>query len=469
MKAMTRLQSPVMHEPPSDTLMLSVSGLRGLIGQSLTPPVAARYGAAFGSWLREVTGRSHPRVVVGRDSRPSGPMIEHAAVAGLLGVGCRVTTVGIATTPSVAIMTEQLGADGGMVITASHNPAAWNGIKALRHDGVAPPPDQAANIISRFRQERVDYVSVEGVQAVAHDDSAAAVHVGRILPQVDGRAIESMKVRVVLDSAHGAGGPATAMLLNRLGVDLVHEYAEPTGRFPGSPEPTAENLGRLCEAVRAAGAAVGFAQDPDADRLAIVDEAGRYIGEEYTLALAAMRVLQREPGPVAANLSTSRMIDDVAGQFGCRVERTAVGEANVAACMRRIGATVGGEGNGGVIWPRVVYVRDSLTAIGLVLDLMAATGKTVSQLVASIPAYCMVKLKQPIRPGMAAHAVSALRAHFAGERIDEQDGIRIDLPDGWVHVRASNTEPILRIIAEGDDELTVSRLVERVIERIEGT
>jgi phosphomannomutase len=442
--------------------MLSVSGMRGLIGRSLTPPVAARYAAAFGSWLRQSTGESHPHVVVGRDSRPSGLMIQNAAVAGLIAAGCRVTTLGIVTTPSVAIMTEHRGAHGGMVITASHNPIIWNGIKALRHDGVAPPPDQAAQIIQRFHDDQIDYVDVAELQSVDHDDTTNQIHLNRIFDHLDVEAIRKRKIRVVLDSVCGAGGPATAVMMKHLDIDLIHLHGEPTGLFPHTPEPTAENLTGLAAAVKEHGADLGMAQDPDADRLALVDETGRYIGEEYTLALCALHVMGRTPGATAANLSTSRMIDDIAARFGGVVHRTPVGEASVAAMMRKHDAVIGGEGNGGIIWPKVICVRDSLAGAALMLELLATTGKSLSQLVADIPAYSIVKQKLPIEPGMADRAIEQVGKLFAGERIDLQDGIRVDLADSWVHVRPSNTEPILRLIAEAPGEEDAHALIEKV-------
>jgi phosphomannomutase len=450
------------------TLMLSISGLRGFIGHSLTPPVAARYAAAVGSWLKQSRGKSNPHIVLGRDSRPSGEMIEHAAIAGLTAVGCRVTTLGIVTTPSTAIMVDELRADAGMVITASHNPIVWNGIKTLRHDGVAPPPHEAQQIIERFKAEHLDYVAVEQLQPTSHNDTTNRVHVDRILKHVDVAAIHRAKLRVVLDSVHGAGGPATALLLRELGVDVVHRYAEPTGLFPHNPEPTAENLVTLSAAVKEAGAAVGFAQDPDADRLALVDETGVYIGEEYTLALCAAHVLSTTAGKSVANLSSSRMLDDVAAKVGQSVIRTPVGEANVANAMRESGAIIGGEGNGGIIWPKVVYVRDSLVGVALVLEMLAKTGNTLSQVVQQIPRYAIVKDKLPIQPGMADRTIAALKQAYSGgtARVDLQDGIRIDVGNSWVHVRPSNTEPIMRIIAEAPDDAAARQLIADVRSRI---
>ena len=482
----------ILRRMAEDALMLSISGLRGVIGQSLTPEVAARYAAAIGQWLRGSSGKDSPRVVVGRDSRPSGEMIEAATVAGLAAMGCQVTILGIATTPGVAIMVEQLRADGGVVITASHNPIIWNGIKTLRHDGVAPPPGEAKQIIERFKNDDLKYADVDGLYPVGRNDTVVAVHTNRVLPHVDAATIRRRRPRVVLDSVHGAGGPETARLLGELGADVIHLYADPTGHFPHAAEPTAENLPSLGDAVREHGADVGFAQDPDADRLAIIDETGRYIGEEYTLALCAMHVLERaegvgpraeengtgrsstlspQPSIVVANLSTSRMIDDIASRFGAVCLRTAVGEANVADAMRRQGAVIGGEGNGGVILPAVTYVRDSLVGIGLVLELIASREKPLSQIVAEIPGYAILKDKLPIEPGMAERAIERLGQSFRGERIDLQDGIRIDFDaeKRWVHLRPSNTEPILRIIAEAATESAARELIHKCRQAVEGS
>ncbi|MEX0652903.1 MAG: phosphoglucosamine mutase [Phycisphaeraceae bacterium] len=445
--------------PAAAPLMLSVSGARGIVGQSLTPPMIARYAAAVGSWLREQSDADQPtHVVLGRDSRPSGPLCECAAVAGLLSVGCRVTCLGIASTPGVAVMVRHLHAQGGIVITASHNPIIWNGVKAIRGDGVAPTADQARQIIDRFESDRLDYVDVHGLQPVAFTDAVVDVHRDAILPYIDVDAIRQAGLRVVVDSVHGAGGRETAALLDALGVECIHYYAEPTGQFPHPPEPTAEHLTELCQQVAHHGAAAGFAQDPDADRLAIVDETGRYIGEEYTLAMCARHLLKQ--GDVAvANLSTSRMIDDVAAAVGARVERTAVGEANVAEGMREHEAVIGGEGNGGVILPGVCHIRDSLVGIALVLEMLAKRKLPLSKLVAETPAYAILKDKVPVDADLVKKLGPTLRDEFADVKVDEQDGVRLDWPDRWVHVRASNTEPILRLIAEARDADTAAALL----------
>lgn len=448
--------------------MLSISGMRGLVGRSLTPETVTRYAAAVGTWVRNTTrsaGDAAPAVVLGRDSRPSGDMFELAAAAGLIATGCRVIRLGVATTPGVAVMVKHLGAQAGMVLTASHNPAPWNGVKVLRADGIAPPPDQARQIIDCFHQGSFAYVAVDALSAAEFNDQTPRIHSDVILPHVDVDAIRKAKLKVVVDSVHGAGGAETAYLLDALGVTCVHLYAEPTGRFPHTPEPTRENLVDLSGDVTGHGAAIGFAQDPDADRLAVLDETGRYIGEEYTLALCAHHLLRQ--GDVAvANLSTSRMLDDVAGRSGARVLRTPVGEANVAQAMDTHGAAIGGEGNGGVIWPRVTLVRDSLVGIALLLEMLATRGKPLSALVAELPAYAIVKDKLPFDADLASRLGPAMRDRFANQKIDEQDGVRVDWPDAWVHVRPSNTEPILRIIAEAPDQARAQDLVAQVRDAI---
>lgn len=449
-------------------LMLSVSGLRGLVGQSLTPSIATRYAAAFGQWLKLQQPRNpgSPHVVLGRDSRPSGEMFEMAAIAGLISVGCRVTSLGIVSTPSVAVMIEHLAADGGMVITASHNPIIWNGIKALRADGVAPPPEQAQEIINRFKNDAVDYAAVDQLTPLEHNTDTHEIHVQRILKHLDVQAIRSRKLKVVLDSVHGAGGPAASILLKHLGADLTHLYPETTGRFPHQPEPLRENLTELCDAVRRHHADIGFAQDPDADRLAVVDEAGQYIGEEYTLALTCLHLLNRpetpKPAVLVTNLSTSRMIDDIAANAGARVVRTPVGEANVAAGIRHHHAIAGGEGNGGVIWPTVGAVRDSFAGMAILMELLTRQNQPLSQVVKQIPRYTILKDKIDIQPGMAERCLPLLKNRYHDQKTDLQDGIRIDWPDHWVHVRSSNTEPILRIIAEAADAALARQAIDEI-------
>lgn len=452
---------------PNDApLMLSISGMRGLVGKSLTPPVAARFGAAFGSWLwthrRPGNDESQPpAVALGRDSRQSGPMIEAAVAAGLASVGCKVIRVGILSTPAVAIAADHLQADGGMVITASHNPFPWNGVKSLRHDGVAPPPDESADIIRRFHENDFKYADVPGLLPFEDFTQGVQVHVDRVLQLVDADLIKSAKLTAAVDSVHGAGGDEARVLLDALGVKLYHLYAEPTGDFPHTPEPTKDNLVELSEQTAKLGADIGFAQDPDADRLAIVDEKGTYIGEEYTLALCALHKLGQGEA-VAANLSTSRMVDDIAARVGGKVIRTPVGEANVTQGMRDHHATLGGEGNGGIIDNRVSQVRDSLIGMAYTLELLATRKQKLSAIVNDFPAYAILKDKADVDPAVLETMPEKMNAAFADQKIDQQDGVRVDWDDKWVHVRPSNTEPIIRVIAEASDEAEAKALVQQV-------
>jgi phosphomannomutase len=444
--------------------MLSVSGARGIVGRTMTPAVASRFAAAFGSFARSSSGQSSPLLCMGRDSRPSGAELAQAAMQGLLSAGCRVIDLGIVATPSVAVMIDEHrsdGAVGGMAITASHNPVEWNGLKCLNADGVAPPPQDAMAIIRRFQSEAaLEAATPTARSTIARDDSANHTHVERVLANLpDADAIRSAKLKVVLDSINGGGCVSGRMLLQALGCELVHINGEPNGTFAHTPEPTAANLADLASRTSREHAAVGFAQDPDADRLAIIDEQGTYIGEEYTLVIAAKRLLalsDSRPAVLAANLSTSRMIDDVAGAYGATVLRTAVGEANVVAALKPHGADalVGGEGNGGVIFPKVCWVRDSLSAMALTLSLMVAERKSLSNIVGGLPKYFMIKDKFDLANvgGLAAirPAMERVRVAFPNARVSAIDGVRLDFDQerAWVHLRPSNTEPIVRLIAE---------------------
>jgi phosphomannomutase len=448
-----------------EALMIGVSGMRGTIGGTLTPAVVAQLASAFAAWLKQSApiGGQHHRVVFGRDSRPSGFWVRDAAVAALGASGIEVIDLDIVTTPGVAMMVKHLGADAGMVCTASHNPIQWNGLKLLNSQGTAPPKADADRIIALYHEQKTSYARVEQLIPAKKNTETHALHVRRVLEHVDTLGISTKRFKVVLDSVNGAGCVATSTMLNKLGVELIHQNCTPDGKFPHEPEPTEQNLTALAAEVKRQRAAVGFAQDPDADRLAIIDETGRYIGEEYSLALCAKWLLSKRPGIAVTNLSTSRMLDDVAAANGSRVIRTPVGEANVVETMIREKATVGGEGNGGVIDPRIVSGRDSLVGIAYVLQLMASHNKPLSQIVADIPSYQIVKTKFECRREDAQRAVEAIKKAFANEKVDLQDGIRIDwdADRAWLHARASNTEPIMRIIAEAPNrELAEKRIAE---------
>ncbi|MEQ9460915.1 MAG: phosphoglucosamine mutase [Phycisphaeraceae bacterium] len=440
-------------------LMLGVSGLRGIVGQSLTEEVAWRYGRAIGRTLLE-WGASR-RLLIGRDSRPSGPQLATGLARGLADEGIEVLDLEIASTPAVGLAAKRQNSYA-IVLTASHNPTPWNGVKLIRSDGSAPTAGQASQVVEAFKalsDEKPSGDSGHSVLKQAGID-AASDHASAVAGLLNEQMIQSRRFTVVVDSVCGAGGPEVRQLLGRLGVKLIHLHSEPTGRFPHEPEPLEQNLTELADAVRETGADAGFAQDPDADRLAIVDNAGRYIGEECTLALCARHRL-REGDLAVANLSTSRMIDDLAARVGARVLRSAVGEANVAEVMRENNATIGGEGNGGVIDPRLSHIRDSLGSMGLILELMATTGKTLAELRDALPLYTMQKEKVP-RPDEPFEAmVEKLLETFAGSRVDQTDGVRFDLDGGWIHVRPSNTEPILRFIAEAPSREAASALTAR--------
>lgn len=447
--------------------MLSVSGARGLVGTSMTPEVASRLAQAFGEDLLQRPGEGGI-IVIGRDGRPSGAALEEAAGATLTSMGFRTVRLGVVMTPTTAVMIDYLGALGGVVITASHNPIEWNGLKFLTGEGAAPARAEAQRIIDRFRAGPQDGTKPPATTIVTSgDNSGPQVHLERVLANIDVETIRSRRFKVVLDSVNGAGCVAGRMLLERLGAEVVHLNGQPTGLFAHTPEPVRENLTDLAAQVASHRADVGFAQDPDADRLAIVDEHGRYIGEEYTFALAAEEILSREaPGvaedrSVAVNLSSSRMIDDVVARHGAKVIRTPVGEANVVEAMKRHHCIAGGEGNGGIIWPRVCLVRDSLSGMALVLSLLARRGGALSRVVDQMPSYAIEKTKTPIRPGLAERAINALAQRYPEAAQDRQDGLRLDWPErgAWLHVRASNTEPILRLIAEARDEPSARAII----------
>lgn len=455
-----------------EALMIGVSGLRGTVGGTLTPAIALRMASAFAAWLKDTqkpANGTHFRVVVGRDGRPSGPFVRDAVISGLMASGIEAIDLDIVTTPGVAMMVKHTNSDAGIVVTASHNPIQWNGIKMLTRDSVAPPPKSVAEIRQRYDDEVTRYERVEKIVQPSKSTETHALHTKKILETVDVLGISSKRYKVVLDSVNGAGCVGTSMLLSKLGCNLVHINNTPNGIFPHVPEPTEANLTQLADEVKRQKAAVGFAQDPDADRLAIIDENGRYIGEEYSLALCAKWLLLKKPGIAVTNLSTSRMLDDIAKAAGGRVIRTPVGEANVVDTMIRENAVVGGEGNGGVIDLRIVPGRDSMVGMAYVLALLAATGKTVSELVAEIPKYEIVKNKFDCRREDADRVVAELKKVFASEQVDTQDGIRIDWADSWVHARPSNTEPIMRIIAEAPDRKTAENrisVIQEVVKKV---
>ena len=447
---------------PDNRLMVGVSGVRGVVGETLTPQVARDFGCAFSELLG--TGG---KVIVARDTRPSGAMLRDAVAGGLAECGISVIDLGVVTTPGAALMTRKLETDGAIVITASHNPAEYNGMKFLQPTGWGLTVQAADRLKEIYNAGEFHLTDSENKGAELTDTRTHDEHISAVLEISDADAIASRRFKVVLDSINGAGGPVTLMLLDRLACDVVHLNADPTGEFAHHPEPIEQNLTGLCEVVRGADAAIGFAQDPDGDRLAIVDENGTFIGEEYTLALGATFVLRHRKGKLATNLATSRMIDDIAARAAVEVVRAPTGEANVVEVMQREGCIFGGEGNGGVIDPRVVPVRDSLVGIAMILQLMHETDKTVSELVSEIPRYVFLKRKLTCPVGAAVRIVKRTRDAFQpreGARFDDADGLRVDLPEAWVSVRASNTEPVIRIMAEAREAVVATALADQVEE-----
>ncbi|MGH7631491.1 MAG: phosphoglucosamine mutase [Gemmatimonadales bacterium] len=453
----------------SATLMISVSGMRGHVGTDLTPELVARHAAALGAWAR---AQGRPLVVLGRDARTSGPMFAHAATAGLMSVGVDVIDLGVVPTPTTQLAVEHHHAGAGLVITASHNPIEWNALKLVGPDGIFL--DAAAGAAVRATADAGPARAAwDGLGRVRDDPDAVARHLDAILalPVIDVAAIRARRFHVALDCVRGAGGVAIPPLLERLGVRVSGIHLEPDGRFPHPPEPVSENLGDLGRLVRDSGAELGFAVDPDVDRLALVDETGAAVGEDYTLALAVRAVLSgrgreraRTGGnsdavpAVVVNQSTSLVVEDAARDHGARLVRAPVGEANVARAIRDERAVIGGEGNGGVILPTLHIGRDAPLAVALILHHLAKVGASLSRVVAASPRYVILKAKGPRAPAMAP-LYDRLRRRFPDAIVDESDGLRLAWRDRWLHVRPSGTEPIVRLIAEAPTAVEAEALV----------
>jgi len=429
-------QHNIMAEP-----IISVSGLRGIVGETLTPEVAVRYVAAFAA----VAGPGP--ILIARDSRPSGKMLAEAIHAGLHAVGRNTIEAGILATPTTGVLLGECRAAGAVQITASHNPSPYNGIKLFSAEGRVIPAGLGEKVLERYRTGTVDWVAHNRLGARQECRDAHSAHLRAVLATVDLDRIRARRFKVLLDSNHGAGGPLGRLLLEDLDCRVTLLGEEPHGQFAHAPEPTAENLAGMLSAVTMS-ADIGFCQDPDADRLAVIDESGRYLGEEYTVAMCVDHVLRQRKGPIVTNCSSSRMSEDLANRYGVPFFRSAVGEANVVDAMLAHGAIFGGEGNGGPIDPRVGLVRDSFLGMALLLSAMAARNMKISQLADELPRYEILKTKILLPPEKVAMALDALERHFSEAKADRLDGLRLDWPGRWLLVRASNTEPIVRAIAE---------------------
>jgi phosphomannomutase len=432
--------------------IISVSGLRGIIGESLTPEVALRYAAAF---AQPLTGRS---IVITRDGRATGPMLAAVLKGTLSALGCEVIDADVAATPTTGVLVRQLGAAGGIQISASHNPPQYNGLKLFSPEGRVITAVAGEDVIKRYRGGSAIWADFDHLGAIKTCADAIGRHLQLVLATVDVERIRSKRYKVLLDSNHGAGSVLGVRLLEALGCEVTALGDSPDGLFAHTPEPTAENLAGVLSAVSANGCDVGFCQDPDADRLALIDAGGRYVGEEYTLAICIDHRLRQQRGPIVTNCSTSRMSEDLAAKYGVPFFRSAVGEANVVDRMLTEGAVIGGEGNGGAIDPRVVLVRDSFVGMAQTLDAMASRNRTLAQLIADLPRYEIEKTKLTLPREKMAAAFDAVEKHFADAKVDRLDGLRLDWPGKWLLVRASNTEPIVRAVAEAPTAAEAARL-----------
>jgi phosphomannomutase len=443
------------------TLKISISGVRGVVGDSLTPDLLARFSQAFGTYI------GSGRVVVGRDTRTSGEMVRQAVVSGLLSSGCRIVDAGVCPTPTVQLLVRKLRAAGGIAITASHNPPEWNALKFVGSDALFLSGARGRELLDIYHQGEYTKARSQRIRTVEALTDALDQHLAAVLEAVGPLPAGGRRLKVVLDACNGAGAIVGPRLLEALGAEVVGIHTTPDGRFPRPAEPTPENLKALCAAVREHGADIGFAQDMDADRLAIVSERGEPIGEERTLVLAVEHVLGRTPGPVVANLSTTHALERVAARYGCAVYRTPVGEANVTEGMLRHRAVIGGEGNGGVIYPRINFARDSLVGMGLVLHRLAESGRTVSALVAALPRLEIVKIQFPFPSQRLGEMFRKARREFADHPMDLRDGVKVTLADAWFLLRGSNTEPVMRVVAEAATEDAARALALRIRGRVE--
>ncbi|MGV3483887.1 MAG: phosphoglucosamine mutase [Planctomycetaceae bacterium] len=447
-----------------DELIISVSGLRGIIGTSLTPEVAARYVAAFAKQLASASSdQRRPRIIVGRDGRGSGVMLQRVVVASLEASGCDVLVADVAATPTIGVLVQQSSANGAIQITASHNPSPYNGIKLFSDRGRVIGAEAGAKVRLAYEQGQACWQSYDRIGTVTAVADPHQPHLRAVLETVDADSIAKRRYRVLLDSNHGSGAALGQRLLEALGCEVVLVGATPDGQFEHVPEPTAENLQTIAARVATEKCDVGFCQDPDADRLALIDAAGRYIGEEYTLALCVQRALSFKStcGPIVINGATSSMSERLAVAAGVPAYRSAVGEANVADLMIATQATYGGEGNGGPIDPRVGYVRDSFVAMAQVLALMAEKQATLAELADALPKLAIYKTKATVQASALPGFLQRVAQNFSDAKADFSDGLRLAWSDRWLLVRGSNTEPIVRLIAEAASEQEAKALCDQ--------
>lgn len=456
------------------TLIKSISGIRGTIGgkvdQGLTPIDAVKFAAAYGTWLKARNPEQKLKVVIGRDARLSGQMISDLVSSTLVGLGIDVVNLGLSTTPTVEIAVPMENAQGGIILTASHNPKQWNALKLLNEKGEFISGKEGEALMEIASREAFDFAEVDDLGTVTEDDSYLDKHIQAVLnlPLVDVSAIAQANFRIVVDAVNSTGGIFVPALLRDLGVkEVIELYCEPTGHFPHNPEPLPEHLGDLSQKIKETGAHIGITVDPDVDRLAMVCEDGSMFGEEYTLVAVADFVLQHTPGATVSNLSSTRALRDVTEAIGEKYHAAAVGEVNVVEKMKAVNAIIGGEGNGGIIYPESHYGRDALVGIALFLTHLAKSGKSASALRDSYPAYTISKNKIELTPEINVDSVLQKMAdRYAHEEVDTTDGVKIYIGNEWVHLRKSNTEPIIRIYSESSSETDANALAERIISEI---
>ena len=454
-------------------LIKSISGIRGTIGgkvdENLTPLDVVKFTSAFGTWLQNNKNKKDLTLVVGRDARISGSMVNSLVTATLQGLGIHVIDLGLSTTPTVEVMVPELNADGGIILTASHNPKQWNALKLLNDKGEFITGENGTEVLALAESQDFDYAEVDDLGKYEARDDGFDIHIQKILdlPMVDAEAIKAKKFKVVVDAVNSTGGIAIPQLLEELGCEVVKLYCEPNGHFPHNPEPLKEHLGDICALMKTEKADVGIVVDPDVDRLALVDENGELFGEEYTLVAVADYLLRHQKGAAVSNLSSSRALRDVARNLGSEYFASAVGEVNVVTLMKEKNAIIGGEGNGGIIYPELHYGRDSLVGVALFLTHLAKENKTVSELRATYPSYFMGKKKIELTPDIDVDSLlTKMEKEYQTEDISTIDGVKIDFENNWVHLRKSNTEPIIRIYTEAFSQEEADRLGDQMIEKI---
>lgn len=455
------------------TLIKSISGIRGTIGgkvgDNLTPVDAVKFASAYGTFLKNSNSDKELTVVIGRDARISGPMIHNLVVQTLVGLGIHVIDLGLSTTPTVEVAVPLEKADGGIILTASHNPKQWNALKLLNQKGEFLSGDDGARILELAEAEAFDFADVDSLGTITHRDDYMDIHIDQVLnlPLVDVEAVKKAGFKVVVDGVNSSGGIVIPNLLRKMGVEVVELYCEPNGHFPHNPEPLKEHLTAICELVPQEKADFGVVVDPDVDRLAFISNDGEMFGEEYTLVACADYVLSKTPGNAVSNLSSSRALRDITEKHGGVYAASAVGEVNVVELMKKNNAIIGGEGNGGIIYPELHYGRDSLVGVALFLTYLAKQDKTVAELRASYPQYYMSKNKIELTPKINVDMLlEQMAENYSNQDISTIDGVKIDFPTSWVHLRKSNTEPIIRIYTEAPTQEEADDLALRIIDEI---